>query len=97
MASRFVYQAVHKGEVKYPLFRLEQLPGDWCQYSIQIHLNKFWPDRLHVLQTGGTGIVEFASQDQKGLPVHYKLCRGPLFNKAGNSLYPEFSNAGTVI
>jgi hypothetical protein len=80
MPASLLDKAVDERKIELPLLWFDKLPRDGCQNGVKAESDQFVPHRLHILEAGGAGIVQFAGQHQKGLAVHDKLsCRAILF------------------
>jgi hypothetical protein len=63
-------QSIHQREIVLAFSRLNQFPGQRCEYSIQGNLRQPRPDRFHVIETRRTGIVNLGAKNQKRLAIY---------------------------
>jgi len=78
MTTRLLNQAVHKTEVEFTFRRLDQLPVDGNEQSVEVKRDDFRPHGSHVLETRRRGVAQLAAENEKRLPVPDKLRGGSL-------------------
>jgi hypothetical protein len=72
-------QTIDEREVILAFCRFDEFPGDWRQDSVERDGRESGPQRLHVLQAGGTGIEKLTAKHQEGFAVHHELHRDATF------------------
>jgi hypothetical protein len=78
-------QPVHAREIKLSFFRLDGLPGDRQQNRIQMHRGQPRPDGLHVLDTGGTRVMQLSTKHEEWIAIDNELSHPVAFFQMGNS------------
>ena len=78
--------SVHQAEVELAFFGFGQVPANRRERGIKMISGKFGQYGRHVIEAGGSGIVQFAAEDQERLAVNDQL--------GGRALFGEMRNAG---
>ena len=66
-------QPVHEREVVLAFLRLDPVPPETHEDGVEVHFHELRPDRVHVLEAGGGGVVRFAGQRQIRLAIDDQL------------------------
>jgi hypothetical protein len=80
MTATVLDQAIHQTEVELALRGLDRLPRESGQDGIEVQIHHTRPDRPHVLEVRGTGVVQFAAEGEKWSTVYDQLGRRALFS-----------------
>src|ERR1017187_10076060 len=76
--------SVRQPEIELAFLRFYQIPANRRERGVKMAGGKLAQYGSHVVQTGGSGIVQFTTENQERLAVHNQLCGRAVFGEMRN-------------